>query len=279
MDRRAIEECELVKKEFGVNEVLKITGNAIDPYFSGYKMLWIMRNEPEVYKNTWKFLNACKYVVLKLTNVPSIDLSNAVLAAPLFDFMKKKWNDDIISKLGFDVEKLPEIFDLGEVIGEVTKKAANETGLVAGTPIVSCGPDAIMSFYSVGAVNSGDSVFTIGTTGCWGVITPNPILDPHLINVYYIGKGDTYISVAGMVTVGALVRWFRDEFGILEKDVEKLTGVDAYSLLDKEAEKAPPRSDGLIILPYFMRENADMGSKSSWHDFRLNPLSYKGSYL
>lgn len=57
-----------------------------------------------------------------------------------------------------------------------------------------------------------------------------------------------------MVTTGALVRWFRDEFGILERDVERLAGVSAYSLLDREAEKVPPGSDGLIVLPYFMGE-------------------------
>jgi len=254
MDRRAVEECDLVRGEFGEEEILKITGNAIDPYFSGYKMLWIMRNEPEIYRKTWKFLNACKYVVLKLTGVPSVDLSNAVLAAPFFNFLKRKWSDDVISRLGFDAEKLPEVFDLGKVIGEITRSTASETGLIAGTPIVSCAPDAMMSFYSVGATEVGDSVFMIGTTGCWGVITPKPVFDPRLINGYYVGEDSKYISVAGMATTGALVRWFRDEFGILERDVERLAGVSAYSLLDREAEKVPPGSDGLIVLPYFMGE-------------------------
>ena len=68
MDRRAIEECELVKKEFGEDMIIRTTGNAIDPYFAGYKCLWIKNHEPEVYKKTWKFLNACKYVCLLYTS-------------------------------------------------------------------------------------------------------------------------------------------------------------------------------------------------------------------
>jgi len=253
MDRRAVEECELVKKKFGEDKIVRITGNAIDPYFSGYKMLWLMRNEPETYKKTWKFLNACKYVVLKLTDVPSIDISNAVLAAPFFDYSKRSWNKEICSELGFDLEKLPEIFKIGEVIGEVTAEAAKELGLVEGIPVISCGPDAMMSYYSVGALDEGDSVFMYGTTGCWGIITSKPVIDPRLINSFYLGD-DKYISLAGMVTTGALVRWFRDEFGTVELDVEKAAGISAYSILDREAEKIPPGSEGVIILPYFMGE-------------------------
>ena len=252
MDRRAIEECELVKKEFGEDMIIRTTGNAIDPYFAGYKCLWVKNHEPEVYKKTWKFLNACKYVVLKLTDTPSVDLTNAVLTAPFFDFSKRMWSEKICSRLGFDMEKLPKVYDFGEVIGEVAKRPADEIGLAEGTPVISCAPDAMMSFYSVGGLDAGDSVFMYGTTGCWGIITTRPVMDPRLINGFYIGE--KYISVAGMMTTGALVRWFRDQFGMVERGVEGLTGLSAYSLLDREAERIPPGSDGLIILPYFMGE-------------------------
>ena len=97
------------------------------------------------------------------------------------------------------------------------------------------------------------SVFMYGTTGCWGIITSKPVIDPRLINSFYLGD-DKYISLAGMVTTGALVRWFRDEFGTVELDVEKAAGISAYSILDREAEKIPPGSEGVIILPYFMGE-------------------------
>ncbi|MDW8034407.1 MAG: FGGY-family carbohydrate kinase, partial [Nitrososphaerota archaeon] len=237
---------------FGDDTILTITGNAIDPYFAGYKILWIMRNEPENYKKTWKFLNACKYVVYKLTEIPSVDLSNAVLNAPFFDIIHKGWSEKICSALNFDREKLPQIYGLGEIIGTTTKKASLETMLPEGVPVISCAPDALMSCYSVGGLRNGDSVFMYGTTGCWSIIVDKQVWSRHFINTFYIS--DKFVAVAGLLTVGALVRWFRDEFGFVEKEVERLVGVSAYSLLDGEAEKVPPGSDGLVVLPYFMGE-------------------------
>jgi len=253
MDRRAQEECQIAKEILGEEKIYKLTGNAIDPYFAGYKVLWYKRNEPKNYDKTWKILNADKYVIFKLTEIAVVDHTNAVLFAPLFDFMGKTWSKEACNALGIDVDKLPKPVEPSAIVGEVTEQAAKETGLAAGTPIVAGSPDAMQSFLSVGAINPGDSVFMYGTTGCWGVITDKPFMDPRLVNSYYVVPG-TYISVGGMIATGALVRWFRDQFGAVEKKVEELTGINAYKLLDKEAERISPGSDGLVVLPYFMGE-------------------------
>jgi len=253
MDRRAEHECEMVIKLVGKEKIHQITGNAVDPYFAGYKMIWYKENEPENYKKTYKILNACKYIVFKLTEVPSIDLANAVLNAPFFDYLGKRWSNEICDKVGFDVNILPDVFDMGSVIGGISSKAAKETGLAEDTPVVSCAPDAIMSFLSAGATNVGDSVFMYGTTGCWGVISDKPVMNVEFINTYYL-MPNTYVSVGGMIATGALVRWFRDNFGQLEMEFQRKMGVNAYKILDIEAEKIPPGSEGLVVLPYFMGE-------------------------
>jgi xylulokinase len=82
------------------------------------------------------------------------------------------------------------------LIGKVSQKASKETGLAAGTPVISCAADAIMSFLSVGGLNVGDSIFMYGITGCWGLITDTPIIDPRFINTYYTIP-NTYVSVGG----------------------------------------------------------------------------------
>lgn len=252
MDRRATEECKMVEQTIGKREVVQRTGNAVDPYFAGYKMLWMMNNEPENYKRTWKFLNACKYVVYKITGVPSVDISNAALTAPFYDIHKREWSEEICSKLGFDREKLPEVYDLGEIIAHTSRRTSSDTMLPEGIPVVSCSVDGLMSFFSVGCLEPGDAVLMYGTTGVMGIVSEKPTWDPRLLNTFYFG-GKT-IHAAAMIASGALVRWFRDQFGFLEKEVERQSDVSAYSLLDKMAEKIPPGSDGLVILPYFMGE-------------------------
>ncbi len=82
---------------------------------------------------------------------------------------------------------------------------------------------------------------------------PHPRLSPRLINMPYVVDGTriTY-GFTGIVTAGYCVRWFRDELGEAEKRRSDETGVDAYVLLDREAEKVPPGSDGLVFLPHLM---------------------------
>ncbi|MEM4246313.1 MAG: FGGY-family carbohydrate kinase, partial [Candidatus Bathyarchaeia archaeon] len=252
MDRRAQAECEWVRKNVGEEKVFQVSGNAIDSYFAGYEVLWLLRNEPENYRRTWKMLNADKYVILKLTGEAVIDHGTAAIFAPFFDYRKKRWSEEMCQLTNVDIDKLPRSYEGHEVIGEVTLEGEKQTGLAKGTPVVAGGPDAMQSAYSVGALLNGDSVFVSGTTGCWVIVQDEPKFDPRFVNTCYLGG--SYTSVGAMVTTGALVRWFRDQFGQPEIEKAGKTGLTAYRILDQEAEKIPPGSDGLITIPYFMGE-------------------------
>jgi len=272
MDRRAWKECEELKNRCGEEEIVKVTGNAVDPYFAGYKLIWYLKNEPENYKRTWKVLNADKYVAFKLTGKPAIDRTNATIFAPYYDITKNSWSEKMSETCGGGIEKLPEIFDSYEVIGYVTSNAAKETGLVEGIPVVASGPDAIVSAYSVGMTSVGDSCFMYGTTGCWFTVVDKPVIDKRLISTHHVVPGK-YIVGGGMIATGALVRWFRDNFGQIEKYIEKVSDITAYQLLDKQAEKISPGADGLIVLPYFMGERTpiwDVNAKGLIFGLTLN---------
>ena len=253
MDRRAVEEAEGVRREIGEEKIHRISGNAVDPYFAGYKSLWMMHHEPEIYKKTWKILDGSKYVVFKLTGEVVLDHSTGPLFAPFFSLTDRCWHKGILSSLNFDADKLPTICSPRDIVGEVTAKASNLTGLAEGTPVIAGGPDYQFSALSVGLTAPGDGMIMYGTTGLLALVIDKPLHEPRLVNSIYLTP-NTYMSFGGMATTGALVRWFRDQFGIIEKNVEGLTDLSAYYLLDREAEKVPPGSEGVIVLPYFMGE-------------------------
>jgi sugar (pentulose or hexulose) kinase len=52
----------------------------------------------------------------------------------------------------------------------------------------------------------------------------------------------------------ALTRWFRDNFGQVEREAEAALGINAYHLLSDQAAQVPPGSAGLVVLPYFAGE-------------------------
>ncbi|WP_455364319.1 FGGY-family carbohydrate kinase, partial [[Eubacterium] cellulosolvens] len=253
MDRRAQKECNWVRDHIKEEEVFRISGNTIDSYFAGYKILWYLRNESENYRKTWKILNANGYITSKLTGEAAIDYWTASQFSPLFDYRRGKWAADMCSSLGIEEDRLPRLYNSDQVIGEVTSEAERITGLAKSTPVIATGYDGVQSLFSVGALDQGETAFMYGTTGCWMVVQDTPRFDPRFINASNPIEGK-YVIFGGMATTGALVKWFKDQFGRLEEQMGHTLTVNPYQILDLEAGKSPTGSGGLVILPYFMGE-------------------------
>lgn len=59
-----------------------------------------------------------------------------------------------------------------------------------------------------------------------------------------------WVQEASMFSTGAIYRWFRDEFGHLEKAAAELVRIDPYEMLNKEAAAAPAGSKGILVIPH-----------------------------
>jgi xylulokinase len=65
-----------------------------------------------------------------------------------------------------------------------------------------------------------------------------------------------YLLEQGMSTTGAILRWFRDQFGYEERERAEATGADPYEIISEAAAKRPPGANGLVALPFFMGARA-----------------------
>jgi sugar (pentulose or hexulose) kinase len=265
-DRRATEECRWVKEKVGVDEIFRVTGNVIDPYYGYTKMLWIREHELEVWNKIHRFMTPNAFCVHLLTNVESIDLSSAGNYGGIFDIHRRTWSEELMEELGILRSFFPEeIIPSEEVVGEVDSEGAKKTGLKKGTPICAGGIDAPVSALAGGAIQDGDLASMLGTSMCNGFISHEPRLSPQLVNFPYVVNGQRYTySFTGVVTAGYCVRWFRDEFGKTEEMAVEDWEEDAYRLLDREAAKVPPGSDSLIFLPHMM-----VGERAPYWDDHL----------
>jgi len=263
MDRRATRECEWVRKNIGEEEIFKITGNTIDPYYGYTKMLWIKFNEPEIWKRIYKLMTPNAYIIYKLTGEISVDYSSAGNYGGIFDIHKRKWSEEMLNALGIPVEYLPEEIVMSkDIVGEITEEASRLTGLARGSPVSAGGIDAPVSALSVGALEDGEVGAMLGTSMCIGIIQDKLRLSPKLVNYPHVAYDtEKLYSFAGITTAGACVRFFRDELGRLEKIMAGQIGISAYSILDLEASKVPPGSDGLIFLPHM-----SVGERAPWWD-------------
>ncbi len=255
MDRRATAECQWIKDNIGDERVFKLSGNPIDPYYATVKLMWEKNNRPNLYKQAYKLQTAADYPRMKLTGKAVIDYSNASLVGVAFDIVNKKWDYDMIEELGLNPDLFPDIYACDEVIGEVTREAAEVTGLAPGTPVVAGTVDCNAAWVAGGAIEPGDTSLVMGTAGVLGVVHEEPKFTKNMITIVHTANSkNLYTTLAAIVSCGGVTRYYRDNFAQMERFTAEKLKMDVYELMNLEAANVPAGSDGMIVLPYFMGE-------------------------
>jgi len=250
IDTRATKEISDLNDRYSSEAIYKLGGSMLTTQAVGPKILWLARNEPEVFAATSMIHSASDYIVLRLTGRHVMDAYTASLYNPLFDIHGGTWSERFAEAI-VSLDQLPPVHWATEVAGEVTPEAGDQTGLAAGTPVTVGTVDAVAEAVSVGAIRSGDLMCMYGTTAFFILAADHVASHPATWTVYH-GLPGVYGIAAGMATTGALTRWFRDNFA---RDLlSPGEADDAYSALAQEAAEAPPGSLGLVVLPYFSGE-------------------------
>lgn len=254
MDRRAKKEADWVKQNIGQDEFFSITANRLEDHPVGVNLMWEKNNRPDSFKKIYKVFTISSFINFKLTGVASEVHQNACFSG-VYNIKEKKYDRGLIERVGLSLDLFPELHYAVDIIGGVGKKAAAETGLLGGTPVAAGQVDFTASCLASGVTEVGDIQANLGTCGNFGIIHKNTDFMPEMINwSFTISEKDTYINCATTTTGGMFLRYIRDNFSQLEVAVESSFGISAYGLLDKQAEKASPGSDGLIVLPYLTGE-------------------------
>jgi xylulokinase len=239
-------------EEFGEERLYKITGHTPYPMFSLFKLLWMRKNETEIWSRAERIL--CFEDLLQFR----LGIKNPSMGWPLagrtmlFDVVNHKWSPDILSKAGIRSEQLSTPLYSGSMAGFVSKDIASALNLGEQTFIVTGGHDQPCSGLGAGAIDSGIAVYSSGTVEC---ITPafgKPVFTDELrisnLCTYDHAVPGMYATVAFSLTGGNILKWFRDEFAEAEVQLSKVNKCDPYELL---MDKMPDEPSRLLVLPYF----------------------------
>lgn len=225
-------------------------GYSFPPAFALVKLVWLVRHRPDVVERAMVFAHAADYLVGKLTGDFCVtDSSNALKTG--VDLVSGAW-PGFIGTLGVPVAKLPRVVRPGERVGTVSARAAGETGLPAGTPVIAGATDGTAAFLASGACLPGDWNITIGTTVVLRGVSRELILDPQ--GRYYSHRHpDGLWLPGGASNVGgeALLRWFGDRIPKLDARAEALlpSSILTYPLV-RTGERMPfvsPEARGFTI--------------------------------
>ncbi|WP_041076344.1 FGGY-family carbohydrate kinase [Thermotoga caldifontis] len=253
IDTRAFAEIEILMKMLGQERLLEGSGRKeLTSQAAAPKILWIRRNEPDIFSKTRWFFTCHSYLIFKLTKRAVIDIYSAAGYAPMFNIFKCQWDPEIVQMMASQ-EVLPDLAWSYEVVGRVTRDASHETGLLEGTPVVAGTTDAAAEALSVGLNAVGDMMLMVGSSVFFILRTP-VLMKSERFWVSNFVVPDFYTILGGMSTAGSITTWFRDNFGELELERQKTTGEDAFEQLAKLALKSSVGAKGLTVLPYFSGE-------------------------
>ena len=254
IDTRAQKEIREITQRLGEKKLLEINKQPLTTQSVGPKILWYKKNEPEKFKKTKKIFTTTNYIVYKLTGNYILDHSQAAFFSPFYNFKKQYWDKEICELFDISLNIFPKLKNVQDIAGRVSQMAAEETGLIKGTPVIIGTADGLAEIISTGCFKPGEVTLIYGTTGIISIITNKiPAIKGLWILPHFI-LPDLYLVVGGTATSAALTKWFRDNFGEVEKIMQKRIKVNAYNLLIQQAEKIAPGSKGLITLPYFSGE-------------------------
>lgn len=254
MDVRAQDICDELNEKIGADQIFELAGNSLQPSYTTAKIIWYQRNMPEVYEKTDKILQSNSYIAYKLTGVMTQDISQGY-GLHCFDMHTGTWNEEMCEKLGIPKRLLPDIYPCHEVVGNVTEKAAQESGLAIGTPVVAGGLDAACGTLGAGVIHPGETQEQGGQAGGMSICTDTYRADPSLILGYHVVP-DKWLLQGGTTGGGGVMRWLEREFGDYEREEGKRQQKSSLDLFNEEAKEVAPGSDGVVFLPYMSGERS-----------------------
>ncbi len=255
-DQRAQEQERFLKERLDPWEFYQTTGHRISASYSLEKLMWVRDNEPDVYKNTYKMLQAKDYLVHRLTGQFVTDYSDAS-SANCLDLQALCWSDRILDAAGIDRDKLPQVRESTYVAGEITPSLSAACGLPMGTPVVIGGGDGVCAAVGAGSVSDGQAFTYLGSSSWVALTSSQPIFDPQMrtYNWAHLVPGK-YSPNGTMQAAGNSYQFLRRT---LCQDLECLAqeqGVSPYALMDREITASPVGAKGLLYLPYILGERS-----------------------
>lgn len=249
--------------DYSLGNLLNSPGN-----FTASKLKWVKENEPDIFSKIDKIMLPGDYLAMRLTG-DIVTTASGLSEGILWDFKEGKISSKLMDYYGFAASVIPSIVPTFSVQGKVTKEAASELGLTAGTPVSYRAGDQPNNAFSLNVINPGETAATAGTSGVIYSVTEKNAYDPKSrVNTFLHVKEGTKGVLLCVNGTGILNSWLRKQFA----------GVP-YDKMNALASEVAIGADGLSILPFGngaerILENKDIGSSFEGLSFNIHSQSH-----
>ncbi len=244
-DRRTSDVCAALKRDGHEKTVTDRTGLLLDPYFSGTKIAWILKNVAGARAAADKGALAAgtieSFLLWRLTGgkVHASDATNASRTM-LLDIRKGTWDSELGRLLGVPQSMLPRVVDNAGALGVTTADI-----LGAPVPVLGMAGDQQAATVGQACIKPGMVKATYGT-GCFAILNTGSLAvrsSHRLLTTiaYQLGGRRTYALEGSIFIAGAAVQWLRDGLHLIKASAD----------IEAVAEKAKP-GHGVYMVPAFV---------------------------
>jgi glycerol kinase len=250
-DRRTAARCEELAAAGHLPMVRERTGLVLDPYFSGTKFEWLLRERKIPLGPQLALGTVDAWLIWNLTGgaVHATDVTNASRTM-LLDIHERTWSDELCTMLHVPVDALPVVRPSSGHFG-TTVESPDVPG---GIPISGVAGDQQAALFGQACFDPGMAKNTYGT-GSFVLLNvgsecPPPTEGMLTTIAWELADGTVAYALEGAIFVtGAAIQWLRDGIHVIDTAAE--AGAMAESVSD---------SGGVYVVPAFT------GLGSPWWD-------------
>lgn len=241
-DRRCTpEEVDRFRAAFPGDEIYRTTGWYISGGLPALQLAWMRDHEPEIFEKARWFLTVPDYISAKLTGRPVVDISDAGINQ-LTDIRRMQYDERILSWIGVEPSRLPEIRPSASEIGTILPEVAAALGLPEKVTVVTGAHDQYAVAAGAGLGESGCALIGSGTAWAVTVLTDRPHFESGASQSVSASPGK-WGTVASIPSGGVCLEWFRRQ---LSDGTEPM----AYDRINERVAEKPVGAGGLRFYPY-----------------------------
>lgn len=240
-DKRACDEAEEFFAVIPEEDWYSVTGNGFPaPSYPLFKLMWLRRHKPEIFKRTKFVLGTKDYINYRLTGKIATDYSYCS-GSGAYNLIKKRMEHRFLDAACIPASFFPEPQSSDTFVGTILPAVAKEIGLSDTTKVFLGGVDNACTALGTVGICPGKAYVSLGTSSWIPVNCTAPILDVKTKPYTFAHiRDDLFTSAYSIFSGGNSLRWMRDT---LCKDI------GGYDDITERAKLSPPGANGVMFQP------------------------------
>lgn len=209
-DGRTTEETAYLNEQIGRERLTGYTANIAFAGFTAPKILWMQKNEPDLWAKVKKIMLPKDYLAYRLSGTFCTDYSDAS-GMLLMDVKNKCWSKEMMEICHVSREQLPDLYESFEVVGTLKKEIASELGVPETVKVIAGAGDNAAAAVGTGTVGANHCNLSLGTSGTLFVSSDKFGVDEHNALHSFAHADGGYHLMGCMLSAASCNKWWMDE--------------------------------------------------------------------